>query len=399
MQTGSEQRSAASVLPAFAGLHESSLAVALAPVGSAPPRLNLLVPQLDESIFFAGMSTAASAAALLAAELGLPLRMIALAESGSRESYAEVHGFVARTFGIPPERLTLDSRAGLIASGYGSRDLWIATYWTTAHSLQVAAAAGLVDPERVAYLVQDYEPGFFGWSTESTLAEETYHAGFSLAVNSLPLRDYLQRSQDLEVADDRVFSPHFDLDGLKRAAESRSASSTPRIFFYGRPGKPRNLFSVGVAALRLAVAELAARDIRVEVVSAGLPHDDVDLGAGTVMASHGTLDWDGYVDLLAATDVGLSLQKSAHPSHPPLEIAMSGAIAVTNDFANTRSGLHPRLIVRRSSPQALADGIVEAVERHRAGTDAAFLPVAPGLLGTDVADVVRVLARDLAPQS
>lgn len=380
-------------ISAYAGLHESSLAVALAPVVRRPARLTLLVPQLERDAFFAGMRTAVSAAVKLAASLELPLRIVALAESFSSDHYADMHAFLAATFRLPPDALELESRAGLIANGYGQRDAWVATYWTTAHALQVAATLGLVDPDRVAYLVQDFEPGFFGWSTRSTLAENTYSAGFHLAVNSLPLRDYLASTTLADVAPHRVFAPDFDLASLEAVAARRpAAGDVTRIFFYGRPGKPRNLFPVGVTALRLAIAELTGRGVGVEVVSAGLEHDPLDLGAGVVMSSLGTLDWEGYCDLLATVDVGLSLQKSAHPSHPPLEVAMSGAIAVTNDFSGTRDGLHPRLVVRPSTPEQLAGGLVEAVERSRAGEDRAFARADLSALGGALTDVVADLA-------
>lgn len=386
-------------LGAYAGLHESSLAVALAPVTSRTPHLNVVLPSVSPEAIFAGVKTAVEAAVVLGRRLDLPLRFVAMHESGSEASYAETHDHLVSRFGIEPDRLTVVSRAGLIAGGFGSHDHWIATYWTTAHALDVAQKIGTVDPRRVLYLVQDYEPGFFPWSSESSIAASTYHAGFQMAVNSLPLRNYLAETEGVRVDDDLVFSPHFDVESMRRIAGARADGgprTTPRIFFYGRPGKPRNLYSVGITALRLAVAALDQQGVAVEVVSAGLPHADIDLGHGTTMTSLGQLDWQGYCDLIAGVDVGLSLQKSAHPSHPPLEIAMSGAWAVTNDFAGTRADLHPRLLVRRDGPESLADGVVEAVRRSTQPYDSSFVEPDNALLGGSFDDVLSRAADLLA---
>ena len=70
---------------------------------------------------------------------------------------------------------------------YGASDYWLASHSKTAHALQVACDVGVIDRARVAYLIQDYEPGFTAWSTESVLAEATYRAGFVPIVNSTPL--------------------------------------------------------------------------------------------------------------------------------------------------------------------------------------------------------------------
>lgn len=386
---------------AYAGLHESSLAVALAPVVKGTAQLNVLLPELSPAAFFAGIRTATEAAVLLAAELDLPLRFVALHESGSHESYAATHEFLVETFHIDPRRLTLVSGAGLVADGFTVDDRWLATYWTTAHALDVACRSGIISRTQVVYLVQDYEPGFFAWSSESSIAASTYHAGFAMAVNSIPLRDYLVATEDVVVGPDAVFAPNFDVGSMKRVAASRRGSaphSVPRILFYGRPGKPRNMFTIGVAALRLAIAELASEGKKVVVISAGQPHPDIDLGHGTVMASRGTLDWLGYCNLVSDIDVGLSLQKSAHPSHPPLEMAMSGAWAVTNEFAGTREGLHPRLLVRHDDPMSLAAGIMEALRRSGSGEsarDRSFVGPDLDLLGRGLGDVMSHIAETL----
>ena len=46
------------------------------------------------------------------------------------------------------------------------------------------------------------------------------------------------------------------------------------------------------------------------------------------------MDAEKYWATLNQYDIGLSLMLSPHPSYPPLEMAASGLITVTNNFAN-----------------------------------------------------------------
>jgi hypothetical protein len=241
-------------------------------------------------------------------------------------------------------------------------------------------------------MVQDYEPGFQPWSSAFAVTRATYHAGFVPVVNSFPLARYLERQEGISVPDAAVLAPDLDLARLERVAAARTPAVRPRVFFYARPSKPRNLFPTGVAALRRAADLLGPSDVPLDVVTAGEPHEPLELRHGARARSLGTLRWDQYYDQLEHSDVGLSLMHSPHPSHPPLELAVSGARAVTNDFEGARSGLHPRLVAPAADPDELAAAIVEAVRRAADGDRGGFEPIADGRLGQTIDAVVRSAA-------
>ena len=117
-----------------------------------------------------------------------------------------------------------------------------------------------------------------------------------------------------------------------------------RVLLYGRPSVARNLFDTAVRGLALWLSQRSSeRDV--EVVSAGEVHPDVDLGRGVVARSLGQLTWDQYTTELAASHLGLSLMLSPHPSYPPLEMAASGLVTVTNRFdGKDLSTLTPRIV-------------------------------------------------------
>ena len=343
------------------------------------PVVNLVLSGLSPGARFAGVATALEVGAGLARRLGMPLRIVVLDES---QTSSERDRVAAELHDLDP-RPSVVSRADLGGTAFGEGDLWLVTHWTTAYAAHVAVLADRIRPERVISLVQDYEPGFVGWSVASEAATTTYRAGFTLLINSSPLARHL-RAQGVETDDDLVFAPRL-LDDIA----PRQASAPPRVFFYGRPSKPRNLFRLGVAALDAAAAQLGPAAAGIEFVSAGEPHADVPLAGGAVLRSRGALGIAAYRDLLATSRVALSLQASPHPSHPPLEAALAGAVAITNTFGSTRDDLHPRLRPVAADVEALAGAIVDALAEPPV---TASEPMVSGVLGRDLDDVLDGLA-------
>jgi hypothetical protein len=381
---------------AYAHLHPTSLAVCGVLGDDSQPRsLNIVLPELTPSGIFAGIRTALEFACELAGKTKLPLRIITLRGASSPQQRRVIVAYLHKEFATSLDASIHESRE-LPGFKVNSTDLWIATHWTTAHALDVAKRLTVVNPAQVIYLIQDYEPSFNAWSTDFALARATYHAGFHHVVNSSPLQHYLRDFEGLRIDRSRVFAPSVDLARLALAAQARRPSPTPRIFFYARPSKPRNLYAIGISALHLVAEELAAQGLDASFVSAGEPHGDVRLSARHVLLSKGKLAWDDYFQTLGESDVVLSLQHSPHPSHPPLDAVSCGGIAVTNEMGGTRTGLHPRLLVAEPDPRALADQVLKAIEMTRSASQVpAFDSRFAARFGDPLADVVARLLPSL----
>lgn len=374
----------------FDGLHEFSMSLSGLTVVDTSPRLNLVLPELHPDAIFAGVKTALTFARDLGAQLELGLRVFLLKGDTKPESRAALAVALA-SHGVSAEVLFRDD---LPHARVGGRDRWIATHWWTAHAIDVACEHGLIAREAVVYLVQDYEPAFMGWSTDFSIAQSTYAAGFLPVVNSTLLARYLTTNAPDLRRPAAVFGPAFDLGELKTVAQRRRPSAEPRVFFYGRPSKPRNLFGLGVAAFRAASMELDRLGVRFTAVMAGEDGPSIDLGP-TVLRNAGALSRTAYFDLLAEIDVGLSLQLSPHPSHTPFDLAISGAQAITNEFDGGRAGLHPRLLAVPPHVNALAAAIVSRVV---AGSTVDGLEdVAVPDLGGPIAAAVDAVARQMRP--
>jgi len=372
---------------AYDGLTSSSLALAGLHTGRDARRVNLVLPDATPWHRFAGVDTALTVARELAVLLGCGTRIVEtnVVTRSQRERSRASAALAARH---PHPGPYLVDRAAIRSTPFGDDDVWVATHWTTAHALQVAVRLGLIADNRVVYLIQDYEPGFSPWSTDHALATDTYAAGFLPLVNSTPVARVLTAEVGLEVPAEQVFAPALDLDRLAAVAARRTVARFPRVLFYARPSKPRNLFAFGRAALRNAALQLPAE---VELLAAGEPLGGV---ADAALRSLGRLAWDDYFEVLAGVDVVVSLQLSAHPSHPPLEAAVSGALAVTNEFQGTRAGLHPRLAAVDLSLDALTQAIVDAV-RRAPSRDTTLTPLEVGALGGRRDDALQAVARRL----
>ena len=301
------------------------------------PRLNLLIPTLSARRVFGGAKTAMD----LFDELGqaFPRLRIVSFRPISGDSIDTLDGFVVGDAADEraPSRVAVTAPIGsqttLVA--VEPDDVFLATFWTTAELAirlvrwQAETFGGPARP--FAYLIQDFEPGFYPWSAQFELARGTYASDVPTiaVINSSLLADHLAQ-QGLTFARRFTFEPQIDAR-LRAVLAEPSIQRRRRIVVYGRPGTPRNAFPLVVDGLRSWVA-LGGATGGWEVTSAGEPHPPVDLGGGVVMDRAGKLPIDDYGRLLRESAVGLSLMVSPHPSYPPLDMAHAGMRVVTNRF-------------------------------------------------------------------
>jgi hypothetical protein len=256
--------------------------------------------------------------------------------------------------------------------------MFLATHWTTAQ--QVKQFLPQMDVKRCFYLIQDFEPGFYPWSSNHALALETYGLDHVGVFNERLLYDYFVAQKvgiyaDPELAGQAlVFEPAVDRTHFHPPTQARVPGKR-RLLYYARPGNPRNMLGLGLQALRAAVGETVFRQDSWEFLAIGgtnsLP--PMPLGHGAVLRPAPWADYRAYGHLLRASDILLCPMLSPHTSYPVLEMAASGGVVVTNSFgAKTAArlrALSANIIAAPPTEEGLAQALVEAAVRLRHGVD------------------------------
>ncbi len=306
-------------------------------------RINILLPSINPEHVFGGISTALKFFEQLADQLGYDRRIIlvdappsdeAIAKYGKRYSFVDWNADSQEQMQIVPycyrHQCTLP---------VSENDVFMFTGWWTAHCAQEAYEAFEektgIRPNPFINFIQDYEPGFYAWSTRYLLADATYKNEYpQIAIfNTTLLQEYFHNN-GYHFFKEFAFDPVLNGELKKCLDEIGSTMEKKKqILIYGRPGTERNAFKLIVAALRKWV-EIQEDVQDWTILSAGEQHGAVDLGRGKKLESVGKLTLQEYAKVLEESYAGISLMASPHPSYPPLEMSVFGVKVITNTFAN-----------------------------------------------------------------
>lgn len=327
-------------------------------------RLNLLVPSINQEHLFGGISTALHFFdELYNMEEKSNRRIITTDASPSNEDILKFPGYTLKS----SDDDLLDSSSIVPFNDrynksmpIGKNDVFIATSWWTAYFAQRIvkwqAEHYEQEPRKIIYFIQDFEPGFYAWSSQYSLALSTYqYTGEQIAVfNSSLLKDFFN-NKGFRFTEEFYFEPRLNASLKKYLVPVEKMKKKKKILIYGRPSVPRNAFPIIVEMLR-AWVWIQPNPTEWEVISAGEQHNDIDIGNGVTIKSKGKMTLDDYANELKESAIGISLMISPHPSYPPLEMAHFGMLVLTNSYENKDlSQIHGNIYsVDNISPDILA---------------------------------------------
>ena len=306
-------------------------------------RVNIILPSINPEHVFGGISTAIKFYEAVASKLGYDKRIILVDANPADDEiklYGEEYTFVkAKEDSEDGAQIVSYSARSAYGIPVSEQDYFIFTGWWTAHCAQEAFAflekeAG-IHPNPFIYFIQDYEPGFYAWSTRYLLADATYKSKYrQIAVfNTKLLQEYFHNN-NYSFYQEYAFEPVLNTQLKEHLYKlPNSLTKKKQILIYGRPSTKRNAFLLIIESLKKWIhLQSDAKEWR--VLSAGEAHETIELGYGVTVESVGKLSLDEYATVLAESYAGISLMVSPHPSYPPLEMSVFGVKVITNTFAN-----------------------------------------------------------------
>lgn len=299
-------------------------------------RLSLVIPTIEPAAAFGGILTGLDLFLELGQRSGAELRLV-LDDLGP-DPDTSVLVKHAQKAGMDPAKIeVLPRREHAPRLQLRSKDVFLTYNWWVTLNIQkvVATQAGMFGAEPVPYiyLIQDYEPQFYPFSSSHMMARLALDTRipYWAVYNSSELQRFCE-SQGHAPTRSFVFEPRLS-DSLRPFLKASDVPKRKQLLVYGRPNVPRNCFP----AIRRGLSAWIASDpnhASWDIISAGMPHKPVPLAGGRVIRSLGKLSLEEYGQLLQETAVGLSLMSSPHPSYPPLEMAHFGILTITNSYAN-----------------------------------------------------------------
>jgi beta-1,2-rhamnosyltransferase WsaF-like protein len=237
----------------------------------------------------------------------------------------------------------------------------VTTSWWTTWAIKQALGV-----DRIVYLLQEDERMFYPFGDERLLCEEVLATdGLKFLVNAKLLFDHLAATGVNVLGNGTWFEPAFPASTFYYT--ERANAQKFNFLFYARPNNLRNLFYRGIEAIEQAIRRGILDPDLWNFHFVGKDLDKLILSGGIRPTLHNNLPWADYANLVRNTDVGLSLMYSPHPSYPPLDLAASGAVAVTNRYGQKQSldAYSRNIVCADIGVDSLVQGIAEAVQLVR----------------------------------
>ncbi|MGH7723748.1 MAG: methyltransferase domain-containing protein [Candidatus Dormibacteria bacterium] len=298
------------------------------PIPGADRRLNIVIDSIAGGVLHGGVHTTLIIAALLARRLDARLRLVTRTQPPDVEMVKTV--LEAQEVGWSSEIEVVHAPPLADESiPVGAGDIFLTTsWWTTRATLQSVPA------RRVIYLVQEDERMFYPRCDDrlrcsETLARDDLH----LLINSELLFSHLaQGPEPLPELPARAhwFEPAFPSRLFYHGTAPQRADGKHHFFFYARPNNLRNLYWRGLEAICAAIDEGVLDPEAWSFTFVGKDIERTVLPGGVTPTVLENLPWDRYAEVVRDVDLGLALMDTPHASYPPLDLAASGAVVVTN---------------------------------------------------------------------
>lgn len=339
-------------------------------------RINILLPTIKKEYVYGGIKTALDFFLKFHVKHKFEARIIVLSDFFDKSIIKSIteYKFVNCNDDSVEDEITYcfvrDNNGKMEHLSVRENDLFIGTTWQSMYCFKnydISYESFFGHKKDVIYLIQDYEPGFYRWSSEFLLADSTYRQNNIIAVfNSVELKDYMM-NHGYCFKKYYYFSPSLNekLASKLKSVAGKKIIKENIVLIYGRPNIYRNAFTLIAKALTMLTKKYKI-DSSWKFYSVGKKHRDIELPNGFKIESKGKLSIEDYGDLLLKSKVGISLMCSPHPSYPPLEMATFGINTITNCFENKNMSYFSKNIVSLNSTDfdTLCAATIACMNKH-----------------------------------
>lgn len=323
----------------------------------------MITDSINSESLFGGVASAAILAALWAERIGVSLRVVTRQRApqiGGLLDLLKMNGIELST---PPECVFIPQTLG-DSLEVNRDDLYFTTSWWS-----TASALAAVPASRITYILQEDERMFYPSGDEPLFAESVMNnPDIRVVINTAGLMERLKATGIVNLSETAIsFEPSFSLYTAQQRDPQRAGKKN--LFFYARAGNPRNLFRLGLRSLDRAIQDgvIDTDQWNIHFVGSRIPR--IQFCDGSVPSYHEELPWRAYRDLLATMDLGFSLMATPHPSYPPLDLAASGAVVVTNTWPGKQdlTLLSDSIFEAPPTVEGLVGGLAEGVKAVESG--------------------------------
>lgn len=326
--------------------------------GQPKRRLNLVTDSINSGSLFGGVGTSLILSSLLARRWDVDLRIVTRTQNADKRNYEQVLGPNKIPIPNTVEFAFADLKDPNFELPVSDGDVFLTTSWWSTSCVKQN-----VHPAKILYLLQEDERAFYAYGDDHLFCSEVIQdAQIKLIVNSKMLFDALAATGVDHIRETGLwFEPAWPLDTF--FFDSRLSKPKKNFFFYARPNNIRNLFYRGIEAVEGAVIKGILNPTEWDFYFAGKDIPDLRIN-GIAPYRFENLAWADYAALVRKMDLGLCLMYSPHPSYPPLDLAASGAVAVTNHFGVKQNldMYSKNILCRDPSVDGLIQGLADGAE-------------------------------------
>lgn len=326
-------------------------------------RFNVVTDSIASHSLLGGVATALILATLLCEKNDWKLRIITRTTECNPVNYTNFLRFYG--LNVPQQGVEYVSDVNVI-NREASRiemmenDIFMATSWWSAKALLES-----LDKKKIFYIIQEEETFFYPYGDLHLWCKDIMQDNrIDYIVNSKLLYDFLCKAgYSTLVQNGAWFEPAFSKDVYYANEKSFEKKEKYKLFFYGRPNNPRNLFYHGLEILDKAIIEHVIDTDIWDIYMAGGACQEFQFSNGYQPILMGQMSWEEYAEFARKVDVALCLMYTPHPSYPPFDMLSSGAVVLTNCFANKRDlSYSDNLILKDLNLQEMVSGIDEAIK-------------------------------------